>query len=136
MTQDEKDRLQYMIDVMQAYKDGKEIEVRLAESETWTLVDWKPLWDWVKFDYRVKPEPPKPQYRPFESAEEVMEAIKEHGLIIKPPFFTDGVRALIVEFNDTHIWYGTSSIPREYSYCFDRDYIFADGTPFGKLIEE
>lgn len=43
-----------MIEVMQAYGEGAEIEIRLSLSND----DWEqchsPLWDWYGFDYRVK----------------------------------------------------------------------------------
>lgn len=45
-----------MIEVMQAYKDGAEIECRRKAGDT----DWFtvcPQWDWYTFDYRVKKEP-------------------------------------------------------------------------------
>ena len=47
-----------MIEVMQAYVDGKEIEVSYMGDETHK---WKsipvPSWDWQGYEYRVKPEP-------------------------------------------------------------------------------
>lgn len=67
-----------MIIVMQEWLDGKEIEVRLIGTKKW-LECQDPEWDWSKMDYRVKPEPPKPKYVPYESAEEFLKAQKEHG---------------------------------------------------------
>lgn len=46
-----------MIAVMQAYDEGKTIQVRFADYES----DWgpcpKPIWNWNDFEYRIKPEP-------------------------------------------------------------------------------
>lgn len=54
--------LEEKIAVMQAAAEGKEIEME-------TVYGWRynsnPKWDWVKFDYRVKPEPEPKRYRPY-----------------------------------------------------------------------
>ncbi len=42
--------------VMQAWVDGKSIEVRKPPCEEWLDVS-TPLWDWDNYDYRVKVEP-------------------------------------------------------------------------------
>lgn len=128
MTQEEKDRLAYQISVMQAFAKGKEIE-RFYDGK------WEdsfiPLWNWAALDYRIKPEPPKPQYRPFESAEEVMDAIKKHGCWVK-------------DLDD--LYYNIGRVGIDLINYFDGEYenfhdafsnnVFLDGTPFGKLIEE
>ncbi|WP_299085973.1 hypothetical protein [uncultured Campylobacter sp.] len=45
-----------MIEVMQAYEKGEEIERRSANcEEEWTFVNL-PLWNWDKFEYRIKPK--------------------------------------------------------------------------------
>jgi len=48
-----------MIEVMQAFEDGKEVQSRYSESELGA--DWfeasDPCWDWDEFEYRIKPEP-------------------------------------------------------------------------------
>lgn len=43
------------IKVMQAYTEGKEIEIESVEGG-WYVVP-EPSWNWRTFDYRVKPEP-------------------------------------------------------------------------------
>lgn len=45
----------YMVEVMQAYVMGKAIEISYAGKDSWDKVE-EPLWDWVCFDYRVKPK--------------------------------------------------------------------------------
>lgn len=135
MAQDEKDRISYMISVMQAFADGKKIEcIRLDKCKDW-IVALEPAWDWSCYDYRVIPELKKPQYRPFESAEEVTQAIKEHGTYLT----TDleyGNRIQILEFNDHNIWCGAGAKVSPLHYCFEKHFMFCDGTPFGKLITE
>lgn len=45
-----------MIAVMQAFKDGKNIQSRARPDGTW-LICREPSWGWNGYDYRVKPEP-------------------------------------------------------------------------------
>ena len=49
---------EYMIEVIQAFADGKDIEyiVRSNPDSDWIEAD-VPCWDWSSYDYRVKPEP-------------------------------------------------------------------------------
>ena len=133
MTQEERNEILRHIEVEKAYLDGKAIELKNVGGATWTLVDWKPSWNWLEFDYRVKPEPSRSQYWPFENAEEVMEAIKEHGDIVKAKNGGTMYRK-ITAFTLYDVNFGTDTFI-EYKYAYE-DYIFADGTPFGKLIEE
>jgi len=42
------------IKVMQAFADGKKIEVRPVKIDRWEDT-CKPLWNWSIFDYRIKP---------------------------------------------------------------------------------
>ena len=47
-----------MIEVMQAFEDGKKIEFRERGSRTWKP-DENPEWDWSGIEYRIAPEPKK-----------------------------------------------------------------------------
>lgn len=64
-----------MIKVMQAYTEGKVIEVKRVRdlppgaSPEWTSAPFCPTWNWAIFDYRIAPEPPKPKYRPYNDNE-------------------------------------------------------------------
>ncbi|WP_045736771.1 hypothetical protein [Xanthomonas sp. MUS 060] len=52
-----KTETQRMIEVMQAYIDGKQIECGdVGSCSVWTTIS-DPLWDWGCCDYRVKQEP-------------------------------------------------------------------------------
>lgn len=121
------------IKVMQAFVDGKEIEQRNGYGEY--VIFNRPRWNWDNDPecYRVKPEL---HYRPFESAEEVMEAIKEHG----PQ--GDWVRigttedyARICRVHGNKIQLSSSPYSNTLEFVFG-EITFADGTPFGKLVEE
>jgi hypothetical protein len=49
-----------MVAVLQAFKDGKKIQVRAAgrpDSVWWTLKHTDPSWNFVANEYRVLPEP-------------------------------------------------------------------------------
>lgn len=50
--------IKYMTEVMNASSKGKKIEKRLRfhENEAWEI-DSNPIWDWSKFDYRIKKAP-------------------------------------------------------------------------------
>ena len=46
------------IAIMQAFLDGKKIEVRTSPDRGWREIDTvNPHWDWYGQDYRIKPEP-------------------------------------------------------------------------------
>lgn len=44
------------IEVMQAYADGKRIEMKFPSGSSWEECD-APAWDWTALDYRIKPKP-------------------------------------------------------------------------------
>ena len=48
----DKQRCQQMIEVMQAYIDGKQIEYYNLGKKEWVVVD-NPSWNWVHAEYRV-----------------------------------------------------------------------------------
>ena len=62
-----------MIAVMQAYADGKKIEI--SDGHCWKEVEG-PSWNWGTFDYRIKPEP---KYRPYKNADECLGSVFLHG---------------------------------------------------------
>lgn len=122
-----------MLPILQAFADGKEIESRVKDK--WYRVleicnETNPQ------DYRIKPEP---KYRPFKDADECWQEMLKHlpfgwvklinnkeqeefihcGVITK----ADGVLTAVDE------------IPFPYDAMY-KNYNFADGTPFGILVEE
>ena len=121
-----------MISVMQAYRDGKKIEIRF---KTPIKGEWgstsMPTWDWVRCDYRVKPDPQK-KVVPYESAEEFLAAQKEHGMYL----YACGQRHLPTLVDDCCVvTYSISGIiAHTYEEICDM-YCFEDKTPCGKEVE-
>lgn len=68
---------QEQIAIMQAYVDGKEIEF-CDGTKNWQSTS-APAWDWCLFDYRVKPEPKEPTYRPYANFDEFRADWEKHG---------------------------------------------------------
>ena len=122
-----------MIDVMQAYLDGEQIEESIDQKVWFTC---EPIWNWAKCDYRVK----KKVYVPFETAEEFLAAQMAHGgdtLIT----IEDGVlkkHDISVSLGGSvydHIDDGSVDYIGDFEDLLLEDYKFADGTPCGKEVE-
>lgn len=113
---------------MQAYLEGKEIE----QAPQLNLSNWKtvafPVWDWSHFDYRIKPEPPKPKVRPYKDAEELMAYINVHGSYVKDKKGDYYPIGIIVCRNGKLLINGS-----EQDWYLE-NVTFADGAPFG--VEE
>ena len=72
MTREEAKKL---LPVIQAFADGKTIQVRINNDSSWTdLLDNK-LEISKLFEYRIKPEP---KYRPFKNKEECWDEMFKH----------------------------------------------------------
>ena len=52
------EKAKYQAEVMISFAEGKEIEVVNKGYSDWSAT-LEPLWQWLHFDYRVKPEEPK-----------------------------------------------------------------------------
>ena len=51
------------IEIMQAYDRGEQIQIKGSNIDWIDIIDIvSPKWDWINYDYRVKP---KPKYAPF-----------------------------------------------------------------------
>lgn len=118
--------------ILQAFIDGKELEVYSPSKDTWVDVKIK---DEIYFGnkYRIKPEP---KYRPFANAEECWTEMQKHqpfGWIkCKEGYFN------IVYVNDDYVGLADKDdscilLASKNSY---QDNIFADGLPFGVKEEE
>lgn len=103
------------IAVMQAFANGKEIEITPRTSNPNWITDPEPLWDWRTCDYRVKEK-----YVPFtfEDAEFLI------GKIVKRK--THNYTAMIISCTQL----GTSV--DDWEHLLD-DFTFLDGSPCGKL---
>ena len=118
-----------MISVMQAYADGKKIEHNLNGliSDAWE--DCTPKWDWVTYDYRIKPEP---KYRPYKNADECFVEAQKHGYWMKHP--TTEERILITCVTPNYVLSGENIF--EFAKMVE-SYVWADdGTPCGVLEEK
>lgn len=122
--------IQEMINVMQACARGEKIQSRLIGYGEWCDIPI-PTWDFTTWEYRKKPEPPKPKYVPFETSQEVFDAMKVHGEWIENDQFAITKRIFFFSKNhDDLLINGLSA-----SCMLDR-WHFLDGTPFGKEVTE
>lgn len=121
------------IAVMQAYVDGKEIQVSIIPG--YDFAACVPDWDWKRNLYRVSHEP---ETVPFETIEEIADAMNKHGCVLK---CSEGI-ATIITVCKSHL---SSSVNIQFSSkelgVFTpefvlNEYTFLDGTPFGKTIQE
>lgn len=131
-----------MIEVMQAFEEGGELQCYEPELKEW--IGCTPVWDWLHYDYRIKPEPKEPTYRPYESADELIADYKarfnvDNAPYTKPLIWIKQVGrsqdrgALIISFDEDKVWInGVSFIMRE--LCMY--YTYLDGTPCGKRVKK
>ena len=120
------------IKVMQAYVDGKDVEVLNADK--WELVS-NPSWS-TATKYRIKPEA---NYRPFKSAQECIEELKKHEPFgwVKTKLDSVECCSSITDircdgaFDFIKLGGGWSS-----PYIMSVYYTFLDGTPFGIKVED
>ena len=117
-----------MIEVMQAYLDGKQIEESIDQKVWFTC---EPIWNWAKCDYRVK----KKVYVPFDTAEEFLEAQRKHGVYIKR--IKDGVLFCSYVYYTGLVLLDDSKGDTYKTQIRDLygEYMFEDGTPCGKEAE-
>lgn len=81
-----------MIEVMQAYERGEQIEC--LDDGTWKCVK-NPVWDWLHTNYRVKSK-----YVPFDTAEEFLTAQREHGKTVRRKADNHLFRSFVNECGD------------------------------------
>lgn len=120
------------IKVMQAFVDGKDVEV--LNTDKWELVS-NPSWS-PATKYRIKPES---KYRPFESAQECIEEMRKHepfGWVKSKPGVGDYCSTI------TDIRYGSAfnfiklrGSLKDTNIVFE-NYTFLDGSPFGVKVED
>ena len=122
-----------MIEVMQAYDRGEQIEC--FNDEEWKYVK-NPVWDWLHNNYRVKQK----KYIPFDTAEEFLAAQRKHGgdgLIsiedgaLKKHDISVSIDGCVYDHTDD----GDVDYIGEFEDLLFEDYKFADGTPCGKEVE-
>ena len=129
MTREETKKL---LPIMQAFAEGKTIQVRINNDSSWTnLLDNK-LEISNLYEYRIKPEP---KYRPFKNQEECWNEMHKHSNFgwIKGNV-TGEYKQIVRIYNYNaelifNIGYnGSADYSPEMMFS---SYTFADGTPFG-----
>lgn len=138
-----KEKIKQLVDVMQAYVNGKTIQYYDVDlsfkiehpgepnfNDKWVDVDEDHLFRPDMYDYRVKP---CPRYRSFKNVEECWQEMLKHQLFGWIKSKADGYYSMVtgvdvvgemkyVSISGYHIW------------SFDEtmsNHTFADGTPFG-----
>ena len=117
-----------MIEVMQAYLDGEQIEESIDKKVWFTC---EPIWNWAKCDYRVK----KKVYVPFDTAEEFFAAQRKHGIDIiafgelyANSYIDCYCNVFLYKGSEANIF--TFNLETLFENC-----TFADGAPCGKEVE-
>ena len=113
-----------MCAVMQAFKEGKTIECRMFMYDEWEETD-DIEWNWVLFDYRIKPES---KYVPYDS---VLEIDRSKWVRKKDvPGMLRAITVIDTDKNRVYIeqfcWYTLEEFFEHFEY--------EDGTPCGKLV--
>lgn len=134
-----KEKIKQLVDVMQAYVNGKTIQYYKVDlsfkiehpgepnfNDKWVDVDEEHHFRPDCYDYRIKP---KPKYRPFKNAEECWQEMLKHQ-----PFgwLREKKRNVYTQIGFIHTEgiQGTSGGSSNYKAFFDC-FSFADGAPFG-----
>lgn len=121
--------------ILQAIVEGKTIQHRTINGE-WYDVSVSYLDHIATYhdDYRIKPNP---KYRPFNNAEECWQEMQKHQ-----PFGyvgSGGLYACILSVSNIDVSMANVSgviITMSFEDLLEEDIMFADGTPFGVIVEE
>ena len=117
-----------MIEVMQAYLDGEQIEESIDKKVWFTC---EPIWNWAKCDYRVK----KKEYVPFDTAEEFFAAQRKHGrdIIACGELYAN---SYIDCYCNVFLYKGSEANIFTFNFeTFLENCTFPDGIPCGKEVE-
>lgn len=126
--------------ILQVFAEGKVIECRTKPSAVkgisvpndWTEI--KEIGYWDNIEYRIKPEP---KYRPFKDAEECWQEMLKHQPfgVVKDKYFANYQthRAFTCLVTNGCHFRGYEDETFENSF---KNWLFADGTPFGVKVEK
>lgn len=126
-----REELEKLWPILEAYRQGKTIEVYNPSTERWNKTDDLYFYNNL-YCYRVASEP---KYRPFQNSEECWEEMKKHepfGWIKNSVDLYKGVRGVR---QDAILFSLDPIIHLDFQPAFNK-YTFADGTPFGIKQEE
>lgn len=131
---------QEKIEVMKAYEDGKTIQSYDIEQDKWVNCH-NPTWNWLGFDYRIKPES---KYRPYKDTDEMIADFKRRFNAKVPPYAMPMIwvkrkddsdfAKLITEFGYSCVWLSVNPVGITMSKLF-QDYTYLDGSPCGMKEE-
>ena len=117
-----KEQAKHLAEVLNAYADGKPIEVSLDGE--WGEVDLNEYSFDENESYRIKKEP---KYRPFKNAKECFEEIQKHQPI--GWLYWNNVFVHIPEIGVGYVEF--DSCVYSFVEAFNNGFTFVDGQPFG-----
>ena len=114
---------------MKACADGKTIEFSERGENRWIERSWDDSrkFDWIHYDYRIKPEP---TYRPFKDKEECWNEMQKHQPFGWIKNCTDFIYIANVDNAGIEFIINEDTDRLSYISTITR-FKFADGTPFG-----
>lgn len=127
-----RNKVKELLPIMQAFAEGKTIEVRVIGTDNWIETDEIYGGRNNDYDYRVKPTP---KYRPFANAQECLEEMKKHQPFgwVKDKYSFYPIEMIGTNFSKGWIkCYGIWFTPEK----MFKDATFLDGTAFGIIEEE
>lgn len=133
------------IKVMEAYRDGKKIEICEKENNVWVEILLQPCWDWYHNRYRIASnqeqtdqEPKEKHYRPY-TMEEFVENMHKHDEFVRNKNSESyGSKIICVNLNSVICCDGFTN--RHVNYSTDYNWLCSyfvwsnDGTPCGKEV--
>ena len=125
-----KEETRELVDIMQAYVNGKQIQVSYKKQDDEWEDTFDPLWDFNTFKYRIKTES---KYRPYTNAEEFLKAMKRHGPLIKNTY--QYMSVLNIYWNNINL-YGKCVVSINFQHLYADGYTWQDGTPCGILEKQ
>lgn len=120
--------VEYKISVMQAFKEGKTIERKEWGTTKWEE-DVEPSWNWDDFGYQVKESP---DYRPYETKAEFLNAQKQHGIYLCNKKSKNYCFPTSVSNGGIEITVMGDSITYGWDLLF-KNFVWQDETPCGML---
>lgn len=126
------------IAVMQAYDDGKYVQVKTTDG-MWIDAP-VPNWNWMACEYRIKPEVPKPTYTQYKSTDEMIADFNERFNTNNPDYTKPliwvrgkytGAETLITRYIANKVF--IEGISHDMEQLF-KNFEYLDGSQCGKLV--
>lgn len=121
-----------LIEIMQAYVDGKQIQYRGPWSLPWKDVTEPIIWNFANFEYRVKPEN---MLRPYANAKEFLDAYKAHDSLLKRKVDENYYTVLVIKEHGIVFNNGKKEDFLYYDELI-KVFTFSDDSPCGITMEE